>query len=134
MFEASTKTLLSISNAEFGGVAHVSAESYEMRLFSDVVGLDGAGTELTTGGYAPVEFDNNSTNFPIADSSDDIKQNANVIQTDVFTEDSPAIRSVGFFDEDGDLRYRKVYPANTVYVLEGNVFRLSAGQLKFTPE
>lgn len=134
MFEAGNYTIKSLKNAEFGGVAHGSATVYTMRLFQDVVDLDGAGTEMTAAGYSEVDFPNNATYFPLAVDAADVKENALVIQTDIFTEDSAAIRSVGFFDEDDNLRYRKVYPADTVYVLEGNTFTLDAGDLKFSPE
>jgi len=130
MFEASNFTKQSIAECEFGGAAHEPAETYTMRLFSDTVDLGGDGTEITTGGYAEVEFDNDNVTFPFLNNG--TSENAVVIQTDVFTDDSPAIKSVGFFDENGNLRYRKVYPDNAVFVLSGNVFRLDTGMLTFS--
>lgn len=132
MFEASNFTRQSIAECEFGGAAHEPAETYTMKLFSDTVDLDGAGTEITTGGYSAVDFDNNNVTFPFL--NDGTSENAVPIQTDVFTGDSPAIKSVGFFDENGSLRYRKVYPDNTVFVLTGNVFQLDSGMLSFAPQ
>jgi hypothetical protein len=129
MLEASNYTKASIANAEFGGEPHVSAETYFLKFFSDTVDLDGDGTEITTLDYVPTEIDNDTLNFP--HTTNGIKTNAIAIPSATLGADSPEIVSVGLFDEDDNLRYRKVFDTPFV-IASGSYYNLAVGELTFT--
>ena len=129
MLEASSFEKQKLANSIFGGAAYPSATGFTLKLFSDTVSLSGVGTEITTDGYEAVTFDNNVTTFPAL--TDGTSANAIVIQTDVFTEDSPEIVSAGLYDQLGNLRYRKVFSA-PFQILSGQFFELAIGELKIT--
>ncbi len=128
MLEASNYTKASLANAEFGGEPHVSAEIYSLKLFSDTVDLEGVGTEITTLDYEPKEFDNDTVNFPHTTTG--IKINAVAITMATLGADSPEIVSAGLFDEDDNLRYRKVFDTPFI-ITSGSYYNLAIGQLTF---
>jgi len=126
MLETSSFEKQKLANSIFGGAVYPKASSFELKMFSDTVSLLGIGTEITTDGYEAIEFDNDTVTFPAL--TDGTAANAVVLQTDVFTEDSPEIVSVGIFDQLGNLRYRKVYSA-PFQILSGQFFELAVGEL-----
>lgn len=126
--DASTFTKASIANAEFGGTAHVAAETYTLKLFSDMVSLGGIGTEIDADGYEPFEIENNLTNFPTATTG--MKANAVAFQMSTLAEDSEEVVSAGLFDEDGNLRYRKVF-AEAFIIPTGLYYIANVGDLTF---
>lgn len=128
MLEASNFTKASIANAEFGGTPHVAAETYELRLYSNTVSLDGIGLEIIADGYEPLVFDNDLTNFPTTTTG--IKTNAVALLMETLTEDSEEIVSAGLFDEEGNLRYRKVYAVPFI-IESGQYYNLNPGDLTF---
>jgi hypothetical protein len=128
--EASNYKKAQIANQEFGKVSPTLTTTFELRLFSDIVDLDGIGTELTNTGYAPKQFTNNLTNFP--STTDGIKLNAVAIDMDALSEDSDEVQSAGIFDVATDeLLYRKVFTTPFV-IASGNYYNLAIGELKFT--
>lgn len=129
MLEASSFEKQKLANSIFGGAAYPPAVTLTLKLFSDTVSLAGIGTEITTNGYAAVEFDNDTVTFPALTNG--TSENEVVIQTDIFTEDSPEIVSAGLFDQLGNLRYRKVFAA-PFQILSGQFFELAAGELKIS--
>jgi hypothetical protein len=129
MLEASNYTKASIANAEFGGEPHVSAETYSLKFFSDTVDLNGVGTEITTLDYEPTEFDNDTVNFPHTTTG--IKSNALALTSATLGADSPEIVSVGLFDEDDNLRYRKVFTTPFI-IASGSYYNLAVGELTYT--
>lgn len=129
MLEASSFEKQKLANSIFGGAAYSPASTLTLKLFSDTVSLSGVGTEITTDGYEAVEFDNDAATFPFL--TDGTAENAVVIQTDVFTADSPEIVSAGLFDQLGNLRYRKIFAA-PFQVLSGQFFELATGELSLS--
>jgi hypothetical protein len=123
--EASKFTTARIANMEFGGTAYTPAANLYIRLFSDLVTLDGVGTEITTDGYAPKQVANSLTNFPT--TTNGVKQNALQIEMEPLEADSPEIVSVGIFDaaSGGNLLYRKDYSSNP-FVISGTYFLVLA--------
>jgi hypothetical protein len=124
--EASTYEKNAIANAVFGGVSYPDAVTFTLKLFSDTVSLAGVGTEITTAGYADKDIPNNLANFPLTTTGE--KENALQIDMDPLTADSPEIVSAGLFDEDGNLRYRKVFAVPFV-IENGQFYSLAAGDL-----
>lgn len=128
MLEASNYKKAMIANMEFGKVSPTLTTTFELRLFSDIVDLDGVGTELANTGYAPKQFTNNLTNFP--STTDGIKLNAVAIAMDALSEDSDEVQSAGIFDVDtGELLYRKVFTTPFV-IASGNYYNLAINELK----
>jgi len=128
MLEASNFEKEQISNAVFGGETYTPATVYTMKFFSDTVTLDGVGTEIGNAGYVPTDFNNDTTNFPHTTTG--IKSNAVAIMTSTLTEDSDEIVSAGLFDENDELRYRKVF--DTPFVIpNGSFYNLAIGELTF---
>ena len=126
--EASNFTRARIANQEFGGTAYTPAETLVVKLFSDLVSLDGAGTEITTAGYIPLSITNNLTNFPT--TANGVKENAVQFEMEPFEADSPEIVSIGIFDEDDNLLYRKSF-ASAPFVIQDTYFlTIAAGDLK----
>jgi hypothetical protein len=126
--EASTFEKAQIANSIFGGSAYVPAEIFTLRLFSNAVSLAGVGTEISTAGYAAKTIPNDLTNFPATATGE--KENALQIDMDPLTADSPEIVSAGLFDENGNLRYRKIF-AVPFTVLNGQYYSLAPGELTF---
>jgi hypothetical protein len=124
--EASTYEKNQIANSVFGGAAYTPAETFTLKLFSNTVSLAGVGTEISTAGYAAKTIPNDTTNFPT--TTDGTKENALQIDMDPLTADSPEIVSAGLFDEDGNLRYRKVFAVPFV-IENGQYYSLAAGDL-----
>lgn len=122
-----------VANSVFGGEAYVPAESFFLKLFSDTVDLDGIGTEITNAGYAAAEIVNDTTNFPHTTGTG-AKSNAVALRVpadpDTLTEDSDEVVSAGLFDEDDNLRYRKVFPTPFI-IPNGSYFSLGIGELNF---
>jgi hypothetical protein len=126
MLEASNFEKQKLANSIFGGAVYPQAEKLTLKLFEDIVSLDGVGTEITTAGYAPVTFDNDTVTFP--SRTDGTSENDITIQTPAFTADSPEILSAGLFDENGNLRYRKVFPS-PFQILTSEFYELAPGEL-----
>ncbi|HEX8288021.1 MAG TPA: hypothetical protein VF556_08500 [Pyrinomonadaceae bacterium] len=112
--EASIFTKARIANSEFGATAYTPAETLVVKLFSDLVSLDGIGDEITTAGYIPLSIENNLTNFPTATSG--VKENAVQFEMEPFEADSPEIVSIGIFDEDDNLLYRKSFASSPITI------------------
>lgn len=129
MLEASNFEKAAVANAIFGGETYPPAESFFLKFFSDTVTLDGVGTEISEDGYAPTEIENNLTNFPHTTTG--IKANAVAIATPTMEEDSSEIVSAGLFDEDDNLRYRKVF-TTPFTIASGSFYNLAIGELTFT--
>jgi|GEM_PF-3781735 len=128
MLEASNFTKSRIANAEFGGTAYTPATALVIKLFSDLISLNGVGTEITTAGYSMLSIPNNLTNFPT--SSSGVKENAVQVEMEPFEADSPEIVSIGIFDEMDNLLYRKSF-ASEPFVIQGTYFlTLAPGDLK----
>lgn len=128
MLEASNFTKNRIANAEFGGTAYTPATALVIKLFSDLISLDGAGTEITTAGYLPLSIANNLTNFPT--TSEGVKENAVQFEMEPLEADSPEIVSIGIFDEDDNLLYRKSF-ASAPFVIQDTFFlNIAPGDLK----
>lgn len=126
MLEASTFEKNAIANAVFGGTAYPAAETFTLKLFSNAVSLAGVGAEISTAGYAPLEIENDLTNFPTTTGG--AKENAVQLDMDPLTADSPEIVSAGLFDEDDNLRYRKIFDAP--FVIENTqYYSLAPGDL-----
>jgi hypothetical protein len=126
--EASTFEKNAIANAVFGGTAYEPATTWTLRLFSNAVSLAGVGTEISTAGYAAKTFPNNLTNFPV--TLDGSKENALAIEMNALEASSPEIVSAGLFDEDGHLRYRKIF--SVPFTIEnGQYYSLSPADLSF---
>jgi len=126
--ETSNFTKARIANLEFGGTAYAPAETLVVKLFSDLVSLDGIGDEITTAGYAPLSIENNLTNFPTAMGG--AKENAVQLEMEPFEADSPEIVSIGIFDEDDNLLYRKSF-AGAPFVIQDTYFlTIAPGDLK----
>ena len=130
MLEASNYTKNRIANSEFGGTAYTPAETLVVKLFSDLVSLDGLGTEITTDGYAPIEIENNLTNFPTA--TDGSKENAVQFESEPFEADSPEIVSLGIFDETDNLLYRKSFAGSPFVISDTYFFTISVGDLSLS--
>ena len=105
--EASNFTKARIANSEFGATAYTPATALVVKLFSNLVSLDGTGTEIATAGYAPLSIENNLTNFPTTSAG--VKENAVQFEMEPFEADSPEIVSIGIFDEMDNLLYRKSF-------------------------
>ena len=129
MLEASTFEKAAIANAIFGGTTYPDAVTFTLKLFSDAVSLAGVGTEITTAGYADKDIPNNLANFPTTANGE--KENALQIDFDPLTADSPEIVSAGLFDENGNLRYRKVFAVPFV-IENGQYYSLTPGDLSFS--
>jgi len=127
--EASTFEKAAIANAVFGGTTYPDTVTFTLKLFSNTVSLAGVGTELTTAGYAAKTITNNLTNFPT--TSTGVKENAVQFDMTTLTADSPEIVSAGLFDENGNLRYRKVFAAPFV-IQNGQYYSLGIADLTFT--
>lgn len=128
MLETSNYKKAQIANMEFGKVSPTLTTTFELRLFSDIVDLDGVGTELSNTGYAPLQFTNNLTDFP--STSDGIKLNAAALSMATLGEDSDEVQSAGIFDADTDeLLYRKVFTTPFV-IASGSYYNLAIGELK----
>lgn len=126
MLEASTYERAAIANAVFGGTAYPDAATYTLKLFSNAVSLAGVGTEITADGYEPLEITNNLVNFPSA--ADGEKENAVQLEMTTLAEDSAEIVSAGLFDENGNLRYCKVF--DTPFIIQsGQFYALAPGDL-----
>lgn len=106
MFEISTYLKQKLANELMGGVDLTKATSFTMKLFSDIVDLDGDGTELTTPEYEAFTFANNTTNFPARTDGQSISD-FTMQSADVFSEDA-TYQSIGIFDHLGNLWFRKV--------------------------
>lgn len=106
MFEISNFLKAAIAKELFGGVDLVKATSFTLKLFSDVVDLDGTGTELTAPEYEAFTFANNLTNFPARTDGQSIND-FSMQSADVFSEDA-VYQSIGIFDHLGNLWFRKV--------------------------
>jgi len=129
MLEASTFEKAAIANSVFGGTTYPDAVTFTLKLFSNTVSLAGVGDEIATAGYAPLAITNNLTNFPTTTTG----AKANAVQLDMttLTADSPEIVSAGLFDENGNLRYRKVFAA-PFSILNGQYYSLGIGDLTFS--
>lgn len=114
-----------------GGVAFTPDTSLRIRLFSTPLDRDGVGTELSGDGYAPVEVDNNTTNFPLA--SEGAKENAVQFDFDAATADWDAIEAVGIFDTDDNLYFFQNYSTPKT-VLDTQIWTYSPGEITFTFE
>jgi hypothetical protein len=127
--EASNFKKAQVANMEFGKVSPTLTTTFELRLFSDIVDLEGVGTELTNTGYVPLQFTNNLTNFP--STTDGIKLNAVAFSMATLGEDSDEVVSLGIFDADTDeLLYRKVFTTPFV-IASGNFYNIAIGELRF---
>lgn len=112
--EASNFTKSRIANKEFGGTAYTPAETLIIKLFTDLISLDGVGTELDAAGYEPLEVENDLTNFPTTTTG--VKENAVQLEMAVLTETSDEILSAGIFDEDDNLLYRKSFVSSPITI------------------
>jgi hypothetical protein len=126
--EASNFTKAKIANAEFGGTAYTPAETLVIKLFSDLISLEGLGEEITTAGYAPLSITNSLANFPT--TTDGIKTNAVQFESDPFEADSPEIVSIGIFDEDDNLLYRKSFASLPITINETYFLIFAAGDIR----
>lgn len=111
-----------------GGVPFMPDDTLRIRLFSTTLTRDGVGTELSGDGYAYVEIDNDTTNFPLSD--DGAKANAVQFDFPTATADWDAISSVGIFDTDGNLYFYQNY-SSPKYVLESQIWTYSPGEITF---
>ena len=115
-------------NQEFGGESNDPPESYFIRYYSTSLTAAGVGSELSVDGYAPVEVENNDTNFPTTSSR--LKTLAVDIESDVIEEDAE-IRAVGFWDAEtsGNLHYFASFPTSPINISEGQTILIKAGNL-----
>lgn len=111
-----------------GGVPFAPAETLEIRLFSTALDRDGVGTELSGDGYAPVEIENNTTNFPLADEGS--KENAVQFEFTAATADWDPILAAGIFDADGNLYFFQNY-SSPKYIAESQIWTYSPGEITF---
>lgn len=112
MFEVSNYLKAAIAQELMGGVDLTKATQFTMKLFSDVVDLDGVGTELTTPEYEQFVFANDTTNFPPLTDGTAVN-NFTMQSTDPFSADA-TYQSIGLFDHLGNLWFRKVV-TRTIY-------------------
>lgn len=124
MFEVSNYLKQKIANELMGGVDLTKATTFTMKLFSDIVELDGTGTELTTPEYEAFTFTNNTTNFPARTDGQSISD-FSMQSADVFSEDA-TYQSIGIFDHLGNLWFRKTA---TRTILEGQYQLIENGDL-----
>lgn len=129
MFEISTFLGNMIAQELCGGVDLVKATSFTYKLFSDVVDLEGVGTELTVPEYEQFVLPNNLTTFPARIDMSAVNA-AEYQSADVFSEDA-TYQSIGVFDHLGNLWFRKVVTrtitAGQFQVLEASDFELTVG-------
>lgn len=78
------------------GTDFVPAANLFIRAFSTILTADGAGTEITNAGYAPLEAPNNLTNFPASVAG--AKSNALRLDGSAATENWANILAFGIFD------------------------------------
>lgn len=113
---------------EFGGTAYTPATTLVIKLFSDLVSLDGTGDEITTAGYAMLSIINNLTNFPTTTTG--VKENAVQFEMEPFEADSPEIVSIGIFDEDDNLLYRKSFASSPITIEATYFLTFAAGDIR----
>lgn len=111
-----------------GGVNFTPAATLEIRLFSTTLDRDGAGTQLTNLGYAPVSVTNNTTNFPLADEG--AKENAVQFEFPEAEENWDDILSVGIFDTSDNLYFYQNYGSPKT-VENGQIWTYAPGEMTF---
>lgn len=111
-----------------GGVDLTKAESFVTKLFSDDVDLDGDGTELVIAEYEQFTFDNDLTSFPARTDGKSILD-LSFESADVFSADTD-FDSIGVFDEEDNLWFRKVFATATIF--DGQKQVLSSFQISIS--
>ena len=128
-FEISNYYKSKRSNNVLGNVAMPSIPTLRLKLFSNIVDLDGTGTELSGGGYAALDIANNTTNFP--PTATGTTTNAVAFTMTTLTADSLEVVSAGIFDTAGNLLIRKVF-ATPFIIPSGQAYLLGIGDFSLT--
>lgn len=114
-----------------GGVDFVPASSLWLRAYTTPLNASGVGTELASNGYAPLEFPNNSTNFPNAVNG--AKSNNVRFDFEPAEENWDLIESFGFWDaESGGNLYFYQNLAEPVQVNETQNLYFDSGDIDFS--
>lgn len=113
-----------IANNMFGGV------NFKIRAYSDTISATGTGgTEITAGGYSPIEIVNNAANFPLATNG----QRTNAVAFEKTFTTQATIVSIGIFATvSGDFLGRKILDAPLV-IAAGQIWRFPIGSIIFAP-
>lgn len=101
--------------------------SYYVALFSAAPTVAGGGTELSGDGYARVEVENTTAEWPLAD--DRAKHNANDIEWPTATDDWDGIVSIGLYDAAVAGNLVHYFSIDTLVVLDGETYSVQANNL-----
>lgn len=116
-------------NHSLNGAAFSSPTELFLRLYTTALTAAGVGTELSADGYAPVEIECNTTNFPT--TSDNSAENGVAIAVGTAEEDWGDLDAWGLWDagSGGNLHYFGEFdpPLN---VLEGAILVIPVGMLQ----